>query len=200
MPTWSSDGTEIFYIDTVREEGRWAGEDYALDVPRLVRTKADGSGEPEILKSGKFTKGKNTYAYWIRQPVVSPDGSQVAVISDAPNPDDKTLTVQFYGMEIGQDHGPRAGDERQPRPPGSRVAAGRQVPRLRQERPGRLAWGAGDHALQHRDREGRPADRSSATCTRPTRATASTWPRPAPRPSGPTSSSSTRARARSSCA
>ena len=57
-----------------------------------MRTKADGSGEPEVLKSGKFKKGKNTYAYWIRQPVVSPDGVTVAVISDAPNPDDKTLT------------------------------------------------------------------------------------------------------------
>ena len=81
-------------------------------MPRLVRIKADGSGEPEVLKSGKFTKGKNTYAYWIRQPVVSPDGSQVAVISDAPNPDDKTLTVQFYGMESDKIARPRAGDER----------------------------------------------------------------------------------------
>ena len=99
MPSWSADGQWVYYINTVREEGRWAGEDYALDVPRLVRIKADGSGEPEILKSGKFTKGQNTYAYWIRQPVVSPDGSRVAVISDAPNPDDKTLTLQLYGME-----------------------------------------------------------------------------------------------------
>jgi Tol biopolymer transport system component len=30
---------------------------------------------------------------------VSPDGTRVAVISDAPNPDDKTPTVQLYGME-----------------------------------------------------------------------------------------------------
>ena len=99
MPSWSSDGQYVYYIDTVREEGRWDGEDYALDVPRLVRIKADGSGEPEALKSGKFKKGNSTYAYWIRQPVVSPDGSRVAVISDAPNPDDKSPTVQFYGME-----------------------------------------------------------------------------------------------------
>ena len=99
MPSWSSDGQWVYYINTVREEGRWAGEDYALDVPRLMRVPVDGSADPEVLKSGKFTKGQNTYAYWIRQPVVPPDGSQVAVISDAPNPDDTTPTVQFYGME-----------------------------------------------------------------------------------------------------
>jgi Tol biopolymer transport system component len=103
MPSWSFDGQWIFYVNTVREEGRWPVqgqvEEYALDVPRLMRVRADGSAEPEVLKSGKFEKGRNTYAYWIRQPVVSPDGATVAVISDAPNPDDKTLTVQFYGME-----------------------------------------------------------------------------------------------------
>jgi Tol biopolymer transport system component len=99
MPSWSTDGEWVYYINTVREEGRWGGEEYALDVPRLARVKADGSGEPEILKSGRIKRGDNVYAYWLRQPAVSPDGTRVAVISDAPNPDDKTLTVQFYGME-----------------------------------------------------------------------------------------------------
>jgi Tol biopolymer transport system component len=99
MPTWSPDGQWVYYINQVREQGRWGGEQYTLDIPRLMRIKADGSGEPEVLKSGKITRGENVYDYWIRQPSVSPDGRTVAIISDAPNPDDKTLVLQFYGVE-----------------------------------------------------------------------------------------------------
>ena len=104
MPSWSGDGEWIYYINTVREKGRWdtpteGTEDYTLDIPRLMRVKADGSGEPEALKSGKITRGNQTYAYWIRQPVLSPDGASVAVIADAPNPDNKAPTVQFYSFE-----------------------------------------------------------------------------------------------------
>jgi len=104
MPSWSGDGEWVYYINSVREKGRWdtpteGTEDYTLDIPRLMRVKADGSGEPEALKSGKISKGNRTYAFWIRQPVLSPDGTKVAVISDAPNPDNKAPTVQFYDFE-----------------------------------------------------------------------------------------------------
>jgi Tol biopolymer transport system component len=102
MPVWSPDGLWVYYINSVRETGRWpvkgVVEEYTLDVPRLMRTLADGSGEPEALKSGRIKRGKNTYAYWIRQPDVSPDGSTVAVISDSPDPDKQTLVLQFYDM------------------------------------------------------------------------------------------------------
>ena len=39
-----------------------------------MRVKADGSGDPERPATGKFKKGGDTWFYWIRQPVVSPDG------------------------------------------------------------------------------------------------------------------------------
>ena len=100
MPTWSPDGQWVYYIHTVADEGKWptsAGvESYALDVPQLMRVRADGSGEPERLATSKFKKGSYTYAYWIRQPAVSPDGSKVAVVSDAPNPDQSTVVLQFW--------------------------------------------------------------------------------------------------------
>jgi Tol biopolymer transport system component len=103
MPSWSADGEWVYYINSVREQGRWpvkgVVEDYTLDVPRLMRVKSDGSSEPEALKAGRISSGNRTYSYWIRQPVVSPDGTTVAVISDAPNPDEKTLGLQLYGME-----------------------------------------------------------------------------------------------------
>ncbi len=103
MPSWSPDGEWVYYIRTSREEGRWPvdgnPEAYALDVPVLMRIRSDGSADAEALKSGKFKDGRNTYAYWMRQPVLSPDGRTVALISDAPNPDETTLVLQFYDLE-----------------------------------------------------------------------------------------------------
>lgn len=103
MPAWSPDGDWVYYINTIRETGRWpvkgVAEEYQLEIPRLMRIRSDGSGEPESLKSGRIKRGQNMYAYWIRQPAVAPDGSSVAVISDAPNPDQRTLVLQFYDVE-----------------------------------------------------------------------------------------------------
>jgi hypothetical protein len=103
QPSWSPDGEWIYYIHTVADEGKWPVgggiESYALDVPQLMRTRADGSGEPELLATGKFKRGSYTYAYWIRQPVVSPDGARIAVVSDAPNPDESTVVLQFWNPE-----------------------------------------------------------------------------------------------------
>lgn len=103
MPAWSPDGQWVYYIQTIREEGRWPVqgtlEDYALDVPRLMRIPAAGGAEPEALKSGRIERDGLLYAYWIRQPAVAPDGNTVAVISDAPNPDETTLVLQTYSFE-----------------------------------------------------------------------------------------------------
>jgi dipeptidyl aminopeptidase/acylaminoacyl peptidase len=100
MPSWSPDGQDIYYIHTVADEGKWGTihgiESYALDVPQLMRIKADGSGKPERLATSKFKKGNLTYAYWIRQPVVQPNGGKIAVVSDAPNPDQGTVVLQLW--------------------------------------------------------------------------------------------------------
>jgi Tol biopolymer transport system component len=102
MPTWSEDGQWIYFIRTRREEGRWpvggANEAYALDIPRLMRVKADGSAKAESLKTARIKDGRLVYSYWLRNPAVSPDGKTVAVVSDAPNPDSKTVVLQFFDV------------------------------------------------------------------------------------------------------
>lgn len=106
MPSWSPDGAWIYYIHTVSDEGRWPERGrpvgYVLSVPELMRVRADGSGEPERLATGKFTKGDYTYAFWIRQPVPSPDDTQIAVVSDGPNPDESTVVLQLFDRETGK--------------------------------------------------------------------------------------------------
>ena len=103
MPSWSPDGQWIYYIQSRRAEGRWfsrgALRDYVMDVPHLMRVRADGSANPETLESGRFRQSGRTWFYWIRQPVLSPDGRTVAVVSDAPNPDERNVVLQLYDLE-----------------------------------------------------------------------------------------------------
>jgi Tol biopolymer transport system component len=105
MPSWSPDGQWIYFIRTRSEKGRWLDHGvpntYALEIPSIMRAHADGSGE-EQLKDGGIKQGNLKYAYWLRQPVISPDGSTVAVMSDAPNPDNSTVVLQFLDTATGK--------------------------------------------------------------------------------------------------
>lgn len=103
MPSWSPDGQWVYYIRTTAERGYWPVRGrparYDIDVPELMRVRADGSAEPESLVTGRFSRGELTWSYWIRQPVLSPDGRTVALVSDAPNPEDQNMVLQFYDLE-----------------------------------------------------------------------------------------------------
>jgi dipeptidyl aminopeptidase/acylaminoacyl peptidase len=107
MPSWSPDGEYIYYIRLDRnEKGFWPEKGvpthYVLDVPNLMRVKADGSAPPEQLATGKFKQGRYTWSYWIRQPVASPDGKTIAIVSDAPNPDQNDVVLQFFNLATGK--------------------------------------------------------------------------------------------------
>ncbi|MEO6207903.1 MAG: hypothetical protein ABIP77_08095 [Candidatus Limnocylindrales bacterium] len=105
MPSWSGDGQWVYFIQTTRMEGSWPvkgiTEAYALDVPMLMRVREDGSGSAGVVLDGRITSGTDTYAYWIRQPEISPDGRTIAVISDAPDPDVRTPILQFLDPATG---------------------------------------------------------------------------------------------------
>ncbi len=102
MPSWSADGQWIIYIHTHDERGYWPvrGRNgrYDIEVPDLMRVKADGSAEPELLTTGYFEKGKLAWSSWIRQPVLSPDGTTIALVTDAPNPDESNVVLQFFDV------------------------------------------------------------------------------------------------------
>jgi len=103
MPSWSPDGQDVYFIRMTDEIGTWPsqGSDrrYAMTVPAVMRVKADRSSEPVVVLDGKITKGSREWFSWIRQPVVSPNGRTMALISDAPDPTRSDVVLQFYDLK-----------------------------------------------------------------------------------------------------
>jgi Tol biopolymer transport system component len=106
MPTWSPDGRFVYYIDTFEERATFPqqGVDrkYVLTSPRLMRIAADGSGRPEVVRTGRFRDGPYRWFYWLRQPAISPNGRLVALTSDQPDPQASDVVVQLYDLRTGQ--------------------------------------------------------------------------------------------------
>ncbi len=106
MPSWAPDGQSIYFIRTVDDTGRWpAGgvlRDYQMSVPSVMQIPADGSGNAVRVLNGKVKIGGNTWHAWIRQPVLSPDGHTLAIVSDRPNPSQSDVILQFYDIDSGK--------------------------------------------------------------------------------------------------
>ena len=102
MPSWSADGQWIVYIRSSDERGLWPvrgrNRHYDISVPELDRVRVDGSGKPERLASGLVKRGKLVWSSWMRQPVLSPDGKTIALVTDAPDPDDSNVVLQFFDI------------------------------------------------------------------------------------------------------
>ncbi len=105
MPAWSPDGAWVYFVRTTPEDGRWPSggivRTYQLQVPRLMRVRSDGGGEPEALLTGRVRRSGNTWSYFIRQPAVSPDGATVALVTDGPNPSRSDIVVKLLDVSAG---------------------------------------------------------------------------------------------------
>ena len=100
MPTFSADGQWIYFVRVVPGAGKFALGNtsrtwYDLETPRLMRIKPDGSGSERLL-TGSFAQGGSTWFYWLRQPVPSPDGKTIAMVSDGPNPLQSDIVLHTY--------------------------------------------------------------------------------------------------------
>ena len=107
MPSWSADGQWIYFIETAETRGLFpsqgAARYYTLTYPILTRVRANGTGRQSLL-SGLYKAGGGSYQwfYWIRQPVVAPDGKTVALLSDGPDPTRSDVVLQFYDTRTGK--------------------------------------------------------------------------------------------------
>jgi dipeptidyl aminopeptidase/acylaminoacyl peptidase len=100
MPSFSPDGTWIYFIRQQIGKGLFPVSGrlnwYDLATPELVRVKADGSAKPEGIVNGRLKNGNTLWFFWMRQPVLSPDGHTVAVVSDGTDPLENDVVMQFY--------------------------------------------------------------------------------------------------------
>ena len=103
MPTFSADGQWIYFIRTSRRGPRQV-PDRRLPEPRRGTTSTTPGPHPdearrhrdaERLLTGRTSEGSSTWFYWLRQPVPSPDGKTVAVVSDGPNPLQSDIVLQL---------------------------------------------------------------------------------------------------------
>ena len=103
MPSWSPDGTAVYFIRTTDAQGLWPAQGvdrhYDEAVPAIMRVDANGAGEPETILTGTVQKGTRSWFSWIRQPVLSPDGQTVAMVSDGPDPTNSDVVLQLYDLQ-----------------------------------------------------------------------------------------------------
>ena len=104
-PTWSPDGRLIYFVETRRTGARapWQGNDsrYTLYYPVIMRMNADGS-DRRVVKDGLYQLGGDRtrrYFTWLLQPDVSPDGRSIALVSDAPDPFRREVTLSLMSVD-----------------------------------------------------------------------------------------------------
>jgi dipeptidyl aminopeptidase/acylaminoacyl peptidase len=67
-----------------------------------MRIHPDGDSPPEAIVAGLYQKGSATWSYFIREPVLSPDMTRLALISDGPDPTKSDVILQFFDLATGQ--------------------------------------------------------------------------------------------------
>ena len=106
MPSFSADGAWIYFIRTVDETGAWrisgSTRRFRLSTPTLMRVKPDGSGQPEALLTGRIKSGSLLWSYFLRQPVVSPKGSPIVVVTDGPDPTRSDVVLKSFDPATGK--------------------------------------------------------------------------------------------------
>ena len=102
MASWAPDGKSIFYVESALQKGLApigaGGTQYTMTVPTIMRIAADGSGQPQKILTGRVTEGRYTWSYWIRDPVLSPNGRTLALASDARNPSTSDVVIQLLDL------------------------------------------------------------------------------------------------------
>ncbi|HEX7473793.1 MAG TPA: hypothetical protein VF323_11980 [Candidatus Limnocylindrales bacterium] len=100
MPSFTPDGKWIVYVETRSTRvlfrlGLHAPAYYTATYPIIYRIHLDGTGRQQ-LATGLYKAGRFHWWYWMRQPVMSPNGHTLALFSDGTDPTQSNVVLQFY--------------------------------------------------------------------------------------------------------
>ncbi|MBI3746997.1 MAG: PD40 domain-containing protein [Chloroflexi bacterium] len=106
MASFSADGEWIYFIRTVAETGLWrvngVGRRFSLETPTLMRIRADGATPAEALLEGRISTGTYIWSTFLRQPVASPDGTTIVVVTDGPDPTKGDVVLKSFDPATGK--------------------------------------------------------------------------------------------------
>jgi hypothetical protein len=92
MPSFTADGANVLFVRTRRVTGLWAScggcamSSYRMDVPSVMEVSVAGGTVKKLLDGSYNPPGRGLWMAWIREPVLSPNGRTLALLTDLPNP------------------------------------------------------------------------------------------------------------------
>ncbi len=103
MPSFSADGKSVFFVRTRQINGLWnvlgVPNRYTMKVPSLMRVPTAGGDATRLMDGIYDPGGPGKWMGWIREPVVSPDGKSVALLTDLPNPTTGYVVLKFLNLQ-----------------------------------------------------------------------------------------------------
>ncbi len=103
MPSFDQDGSGVLFVRTRPVNGTWSVEgtirDYDMDVPSIMRIDVTGGNATRILDGLVDPAGRLKWMGFIREPVVSPDGTTIAMVSDLPDPTRSDVSLKLLNLK-----------------------------------------------------------------------------------------------------
>jgi Tol biopolymer transport system component len=103
MASFSEDGSAVYFVRTRKMDGVWLIDgqtrNYKMDVPSIMRIPTAGGKVTTVLDGLVDPPGKLKWMGFIQGPVVSPDGTTIAMTSDLPDPSRSDVTLKLYNLK-----------------------------------------------------------------------------------------------------
>jgi Tol biopolymer transport system component len=103
MPSFSQDGTAVFFVRTRDMDGAWSVNgtmlDYKLVVPALMRIPTAGGDVTKVFDGLVDPPGQLKWNGFIQGPVISPNGATIAMTTDLPDPTRSDVTLKLLNLK-----------------------------------------------------------------------------------------------------